>query len=296
MGLTQHKNAVANIQEIVNFLLLKGNFGKPGAGACPVRGHSNVQGDRTMGIWERPDKRFLGSLQQEFGFEPPTRHGLDTVDTIRAMADGRVKVFIALGGNFLAATPDTAFTARGLENCRLTVQISTKLNQSHTVVGRTALILPTLGRTEIDPQPGGPQFVTVENSMGVVAPSKGRLAQASPFLRSEVRIVADMAQATLPLDPAIDWSVLADDYRRIRAHIARVIPGFESFERRLQEDGRLVLPHVIRDQRRFETPSGRAQFSVHPIEPPDLPESRFLMMTIRSHDQFNTTVYTQNDR
>ena len=296
MGLTQHKNAVANIQEIVNFLLLKGNFGKPGAGACPVRGHSNVQGDRTMGIWERPDKRFLGSLQQEFGFEPPTRHGLDTVDTIRAMADGRVKVFIALGGNFLAATPDTAFTARGLENCRLTVQISTKLNQSHTVVGRTALILPTLGRTEIDPQPGGPQFVTVENSMGVVAPSEGRLAQASPFLRSEVRIVADMAQATLPLDPAIDWSVLADDYSRIREHIARVIPGFESFEQRLQEDGRLVLSHVIRDQRRFETPSGRAHFSVHPIEPPDLPESRFLMMTIRSHDQFNTTVYTQNDR
>ncbi|SVA96678.1 uncharacterized protein METZ01_LOCUS149532, partial [marine metagenome] len=286
MGLTQHKNAVANIQEIVNFLLLKGNFGRRGAGACPVRGHSNVQGDRTMGIWERPDQSFLNSLRQEFGFEPPSQYGLDTVDTIHAMADGRVKVFIALGGNFLAATPDTAFTARALENCQLTVQISTKLNRSHAVIGKTALILPTLGRTERDLQPAGPQFVTVENSMGVVTPSQGRLAPPSSHLRSEVRLVADIAQATLPLDPTIDWSALADNYGSIREHIARVIPGFESFEQRLQQDGRIVLPHAIRDQRRFETPSGRAQFTVHPIAAPDLPGSRFLMMTIRSHDQF----------
>ena len=176
-------NAVANIQEIVNFLLLKGNFGRRGAGACPVRGHSNVQGDRTMGIWERPDQSFLNSLRQEFGFEPPSQYGLDTVDTIHAMADGRVKVFIALGGNFLAATPDTAFTARALENCQLTVQISTKLNRSHAVIGKTALILPTLGRTERDLQPAGPQFVTVENSMGVVTPSQGRLGQSNERYR-----------------------------------------------------------------------------------------------------------------
>ena len=249
-----------------------------------------------MGIWERPDQSFLNSLRQEFGFEPPSQYGLDTVDTIHAMADGRVKVFIALGGNFLAATPDTAFTARALENCQLTVQISTKLNRSHAVIGKTALILPTLGRTERDLQPAGPQFVTVENSMGVVTPSQGRLAPPSSHLRSEVRLVADIAQATLPLDPIIDWSALADNYVSIREHIARVIPGFESFEQRLQQDGRIVLPHAIRDQRRFETPSGRAQFTVHPIAAPDLPGSRFLMMTIRSHDQFNTTVYTQNDR
>ena len=296
MGLTQHKNAVANIQEIINFLMLRGNLGRPGAGACPVRGHSNVQGDRTMGIWEKPPATFLERLGKRFSFKPPAEHGLDTVATINAMATGRVKVLLALGGNFMTATPDTEFTARAVQNCALTVQISTKLNRSHLVTGATALILPTLGRSEFDRQPAGQQFVTVENSMGVVTPSRGHLSPPSKHLRSEVRIVTEIAEAVVGARTSIRWRELGDDYQRVRDHIAAVIPGFEEFHDRLIADGSIELPHAVRDERRFDTATGKALFTVHPIVPPEIPDDCYLMMTIRSHDQFNTTVYSQTDR
>ena len=296
MGMTQHKNAVANIQEIVNFLMLRGNFGRVGAGACPIRGHSNVQGDRTMGVWEKPDAAFLEKLAAHFGFEPPLEHGLDTVDTINAMAAERVKVFIALGGNFMAATPDTEFTADALRKCELTVQISTKLNRSHVLTGGTALILPVLGRTEVDRQGQGEQFVTVENSMGVVTQSRGHLQPASQHLKSEVRLIAEMADATISARSKIKWRECADDYQLIRDQIAAVIPGFEEFNDRLIEEGSIELPHSVRDDLRFANEGGKALFTVHAIEPPDVPEGCYLMMTIRSHDQFNTTIYSQNDR
>jgi molybdopterin-dependent oxidoreductase alpha subunit len=296
MGLTQHKNAVANIQEIINFLMLRGNLGRRGAGACPVRGHSNVQGDRTMGVWEKPDPDFLQRLGTRFRFEPPAAYGLDTVDAIHAMNDGRVKVFIALGGNFLAATPDTDYTARALRNCDLTVQLSTKLNRSHVVTGKTALILPVLGRTEVDRQDEGEQFVTVENSMGVVTQSRGHLQPASPFLKSEVRIIAELADATLGSRSTVRWRDLADDYHLIRDGIAAVVPGFEEFNDRLYDETHIELPHAVRDERRFATADTKAMFSVHKIDPVVVPDGHYLMMTIRSHDQFNTTVYTDNDR
>jgi molybdopterin-dependent oxidoreductase alpha subunit len=296
MGLTQHKNAVANIQEVLNFLMLRGNLGKPGAGACPVRGHSNVQGDRTMGIWERPDAALLDALQTEFAFGPPREHGLDAIDTINAMHEGRVKVFVALGGNFMAATPDWPYTTQALESCRLTVQISTKLNRSHTVTGEQALILPALGRTEIDEQRGELQFVTVENSMGVVSRSEGKLKPISDEMRSELSIIAGMAEATLADSGAVKWSDLGSRYDHVRDHISRVIPGFNNFNRRIREAPRLVLPHAVRDERVFNTPSGKALFTVHDFDLPEFPEGHYLMMTIRSHDQFNTTVYSQNDR
>jgi len=227
MGLTQHKNAVGNIQEIVNLMLLRGQMGKPGAGLCPVRGHSNVQGDRTMGIWEQPNSQFLDSLGKEFDFSPPRRHGLDTVHAIQAMHDASAKVFFALGGNFLSATPDTEFTAEALRRCRLTAHVSTKLNRAHLITGQKALILPCLGRTEIDQQATGPQFVTTENSMAVVEEWRGRLEPASEHLLSEPAIVAGLAKATLGSRPdraGIDWDALIGDYDRIREHIEHVIP------------------------------------------------------------------------
>jgi len=296
MGMTQHENAVGNIQEIVNFLLLKGNFGRPGAGACPVRGHSNVQGDRTMGVWEQPDAAWLDRLGQQFGFEPPREHGFDTVQTIHAMAEGRVKALVALGGNFLAATPDSAFTAEAVRRCDLTVQISTKLNRSHVVTGETALILPVLVRSERDLQPTGPQFVTVENSMGVVTRSEGRRPPASEFLRSETRLVAELAEAVLGARTTVRWREMADDYHLVRDRIAQTVPGFTDFSDRICEDGQLELPHAVRDQLKFDNAAGKALFTVHSITPPDIPEGCYLMMTIRSHDQFNTTVYSQRDR
>lgn len=295
MGLTQHRHAVATIQEIVNFLLLRGNIGRPGAGPCPVRGHSNVQGDRTMGIWERPPADFLDRLAGELGFAPPRHHGLDVVDTIKALHAGRVGVLFALGGNFLSATPDTAFTAAALRRARLTAHVSTKLNRSHLVTGRTALILPCLGRTECDRQAAGEQFVTVEDSMGVINPSRGRLAPASEHLRSEPAIVAGLAAAVLGPKAPVDWLALAADYDRIREHIARVVPGFEDFNRRIRQ-GPFYLPNAPRDRREFRTPSGRAVFTVHPLPPDELPAGQFLMMTIRTHDQFNTTIYGLDDR
>ena len=353
MGITQHRRSVATIQMLMNLLLMRGNIGKPGAGPCPVRGHSNVQGDRTMGIYEKPSAAFLQRLGDEFAFEPPAAHGFDTIAAIEAMRDGRGKVFFAMGGNFAAATPDTGLTHAALRRCALTVQVSTKLNRSHVVHGREALILPCLGRTEIDLQCGVPQAVTVEDSMSMVHLSSGMNAPASDHLLSEPAIVARLAAATLP-HSTIPWLALAQDYNRIRDHIARVIPGFDDFNARVRHPGGFHLHHPARD-RMFPTTSGKARFFSHPLVE-DRPSSALRapsprtrgegtasaasageerlgdgrvddgnvgeaqahlipsprtrgegarradegpllqLMTIRSHDQYNTTVYSSNDR
>jgi molybdopterin-dependent oxidoreductase alpha subunit len=295
MGLTQHRNAVANIQEIVNLMLLRGQIGKPGAGLCPVRGHSNVQGDRTVGISERPAAAFLDRLGVEFDFEPPRNHGFDTVKSILAMHAGQAKVFFALGGNFLSASPDTDFTAAALRRCRLTAHVSTKLNRSHVVTGDRALILPCLGRTEVDVQSSEPQFVTTENSMSVVQMSRGSLEPASPELLSETQIVAKLAKATFEHRTTVNWDELASNYDLIRERIERVIPGFDNYNARVREPGGFYLPNAAR-QRIFNTPSGKAVFTVHSLPEHQLEPGQFLMMTIRSHDQFNTSVYSPNDR
>jgi molybdopterin-dependent oxidoreductase alpha subunit len=295
MGLTQHKNAVANIQEIVNLILSRGQIGKPGAGLCPVRGHSNVQGDRTMGIWERPTDAFLDRLGSEFSFEPPRRHGYDTVNAIEAMHANEARVFFALGGNFLSATPDTEYTAEALRRCSLTVHVSTKLNRAHLITGEQALILPCLGRTEADVQAAGRQFVTTENSMAVVQASRGFLKPASEHLLSEPAIVARLATATLGVRSTIDWQALVADYDLIRDQIERVVPGFDSYNLRVREPGGFHLPNPPR-QRVFKTPTGRALFTVHPLPHHDLGPDQYLMMTIRSHDQFNTSIYGLDDR
>lgn len=295
MGLTQHKNAVANIQEIVNLMMMRGQLGKPGAGLCPVRGHSNVQGDRTMGIWEQPTSQFLDSLEREFNFSAPRRHGYDTVRAIQALYEGQAKVFFALGGNFLSATPDTEYTAEALRRCRLTAHVSTKLNRAHLITGKQALILPCLGRTEIDRQASGPQFVTTENSMAVVEEWRGTLAPASEHLLSEPAIVAGLAQATLGNRSAIDWEFLVADYDRIRDHIELVVPGFEDYNERVRQPGGFYLPNPVR-RREFKTKDGLAHFTVHPLPAIDLQPDEFLMMTMRSHDQFNTTIYGLDDR
>jgi molybdopterin-dependent oxidoreductase alpha subunit len=295
MGLTQHKHAVATIQELVNLLLLRGSIGKPGAGLCPVRGHSNVQGDRTMGIFEKPSEAFLDALGKEFGFDPPRKHGFDTVDAIHAMRDGRGKVFFALGGNFLSATPDTEVTGAALKNCRLTVHVSIKLNRSHLVTGRTALILPCLGRTERDMQDGREQFITTENSMGVVQMSRGSLIPASPHLLSEVAIVARLAETTLGKRTTVAWRELAADYDRIREHIARVVPGFDDYNERVRKPGGFYLPNKPRDGA-FPTETGKARFTAHPLHELRVGPGQLVMMTIRTHDQFNTTVYGLDDR
>jgi molybdopterin-dependent oxidoreductase alpha subunit len=295
MGLTQHRNAVANIQEIVNLMLLRGQVGKPGAGLCPVRGHSNVQGDRTVGIWERPSAAFLDKLGEVFNFEPPRNHGFDTVRAIHAMHEGQGKVFFALGGNFLSATPDTDFTAAALRRCRLTAHVSTKLNRSHLITGDRALILPCLGRTEIDVQSTGPQFVSTENSMGVVQISRGSLEPASRELLSEPQIVARLSRATLEHRTTVDWEDLANNYDKIRDAIERVVPGFDDYNTRVHNPGGFYLPNAAR-KRVFNTASGKAQFTVHQLPELKLGPDQFLMMTIRSHDQFNTSVYSSNDR
>jgi molybdopterin-dependent oxidoreductase alpha subunit len=295
MGLTQHKNGVANVQEIVNFLLLRGNIGKPGAGACPVRGHSNVQGDRTMGIWEKMPQSFLDALGREFGFVPPQAHGVDVVDCIRHMDAGKVRVFVAMGGNFLSAAPDTQATARALRHCELTAHISTKLHRGHLVTGRAALILPCLGRTERDVQAKGPQFVTVENSMSIVSKSEGHLEPAAPTLLSEVAIVCGLAIATLGARTRVPWSSLRDDYDGIREHIAKVVPGCGDYNRRVRQPGGFYLGNAAA-RREFRTAAGKAMFTVHPLPEHDLKPGELLMMTIRSHDQYNTTVYGDDDR
>jgi molybdopterin-dependent oxidoreductase alpha subunit len=297
MGLTQHRNSVATIREIVNCLLLGGHIGRPGAGVCPVRGHSNVQGDRTMGIHEKPGPALLDSLAAEFGFDPPRAPGLDVVDSISAMDDGRIGVFFAMGGNFAAATPDTEVSERALRKTGLTVQVSTKLNRSHFVTGREAMILPTLGRSERDLAGDVARMVTVEDSMSCVHGSRGRLEPVSEDLRSEVEIICGLAEATFGnADPQIPWSDFAIDYDLIRERIERVIPGFDDFNRRARQPGGFVLPHPPRDHRSFDTASGRARFTVNELEVLKLPPGRLLLQTMRSHDQYNTTIYGLNDR
>ncbi|MFI9759585.1 FdhF/YdeP family oxidoreductase [Streptomyces sp. NPDC051963] len=295
MGLTQHKHAVPTIREVVNFLLLRGNIGRPGAGVCPVRGHSNVQGDRTMGIWERMPQEFLDALEREFAFTPPAAHGLDSVDAIRAMRDGDAKVFLGVAGNFVRATPDSEVTERAMRRCRLTAHISTKLNRSHTVCGDTALILPTLGRSDRDIQKGGEQFVTVEDSMSEVHASRGRLHPASPHLLSEVAIISRLARRTLGNRPAIPWEKFEADYDTIRDRISRVVPGFEDFNARVARPGGFRLPNPV-NEGVFPTPSGRAVFTRNDFEMPHVPAGHLLLQTLRSHDQWNTVPYAMNDR
>ncbi|MCE4944553.1 FdhF/YdeP family oxidoreductase [Streptomyces albulus] len=296
MGLTQHKHSVPTIQEVVNFLLLRGNIGRPGAGVCPVRGHSNVQGDRTMGIFERPAPAFLDALEEEFGFAPPREHGYDVVRAIRALRDGHAKVFFAMGGNFVSATPDTDVTEAAVRRTRLTVHVSTKLNRSHAVTGARALILPTLGRTERDRQASGDQFVTVEDSMGMVHASRGRLEPAGPRLLSEPAIVARLARRVLGDRSSTPWEDFEQDYATIRDRIARVIPGFEDFNAKVAHPGGFALPHAPRDSRSFPTATGKANFTAAPVEFPTAPEGRLLLQTLRSHDQYNTTIYGLDDR
>lgn len=295
MGLTQHKNAVDTIKEIVNLLLLKGSIGKPGAGTCPVRGHSNVQGDRTMGIWEKPSPAFLQKIHDNFHFTPPQHHGFDVVESIKAMHHGKASVFIALGGNFLSASPDTNYTAEALQRCRMTVHISTKLNRSHVIHGEEALILPCLSRSDEDVVNGEPQFVSCENSMGVVQSSKGILPPISGDLLSEPMIVCFMARATLGSRSKIDWTGYMTHYDRIRDDIARTIPGFEKYNERVRIPGGFYLPNCNRESK-FETDSKRARFNIAVRTSNALKDGELIMMTIRSHDQFNTTIYGLSDR
>ena len=295
MGITQHHNAVGTIKEIVNVALLRGDIGKPGAGLCPVRGHSNVQGDRTMGIWERVPDSFLDAIRDEFGFEPPREHGFDTVNAIRAFRDGKARVFMGMGGNFVGATPDTEVTEAAMRNAALTVHVSTKLNRSHVVHGSEALILPALGRSEKDLTGGKVQRVTVEDSMSAVHASHGPLEPASAHLKSEVDIICSLAIAALP-DSTIPWAELRDDYSEIRHRIARVVPGCASYDEKVSEPGGFVLPHPPRDNRIFETTSGKAVLTSTPLEVLDVPAGRLLLQTLRSHDQFNTTIYGLDDR
>jgi len=295
MGLTQHKNAVQSIREIVNLLLVKGSIGLPGAGACPVRGHSNVQGDRTMGIYEKPKPAFLDKLAEVFGFEPPRNHGYTTVEAVEALHNGRAKVFVAMGGNFVSAVSDTDFTSEALRRAELTVQISTKLNRSHLVTGKTALILPCLGRSDEDPQVSGPQFVTMENTTGVVHQSHGTFKPVSETLLSEPAIVAGLAKATLGATTPVNWDELVGNYDRIRDLIEKTLKGFENFNQRVREPGGFYLPNSPR-QGNFDTPDGKAKFTLNAPTVWKLKPGEFLLMSIRSHDQFNTTIYGLNDR
>jgi len=295
MGLTQHKNAVDNIREIVNLLLLKGSIGKKGAGTCPVRGHSNVQGDRTMGIWEKPKDAFLDNLEKEFEFKAPRKHGYDVVEAIKAMHEEKAKVFIGMGGNFISATPDTEYTADALRNCDLTVHVSTKLNRSHLIHGKKALILPCLGRSEKDHQKEGEQFVSVENSMGVVHQSSGHLNPLSEALLSEPVIVARLAEATLK-DSKVNWLALVNNYDQIRNKIEAVIPGFDDYNKRVREKGGFYLPNNARDNNFAPTHTGKANFTINEVSDILLKDNEYIMMTIRTHDQYNTTIYGLDDR
>ncbi|MCR1784385.1 FdhF/YdeP family oxidoreductase [Nocardioides carbamazepini] len=298
MGLTQHRHGVPTIREIVSFLMLRGNLGRPGAGVCPVRGHSNVQGDRTMGIWERVPDSFLDALAAEFDFTPPRAHGYDSVAGVRAMRDGRASVFVGVAGNFVRAMSDSDVTEAALRNCRLTVQISTKLNRSHTVCGDTALILPTLGRSDRDVQATGEQFVTVEDSMSEVHQSRGRLDPASPHLLSEVAIIGRLARRTLGHDTpggAIPWEDFEADYALVRDRIARVVPGFADFNARVAAPGGFRLPNPV-NEGRFPTPSGKAVFTCNELDMIAAPKGHLVLQSLRSHDQWNTIPYAMNDR
>ncbi|WP_431235988.1 FdhF/YdeP family oxidoreductase (plasmid) [Mycolicibacterium psychrotolerans] len=296
MGLTQQRHAVATIGEAVNLLLIRGMIGKPGAGVCPVRGHSNVQGDRTMGVWEKMPETFLAALDSRFGITSPRKPGHDTVDAIRAMRDGQCKVFVGMGGNFASAAPDTEVTEAALRRCALTVQISTKLNRSHLVTGDTAIILPTLGRTDKDFQAGGKQMVSVEDSMSMVHLSRGNLNPPSDHLRSEVAIVCQLARAVFGPNHSVPWEFLSEDYDRIRDAIADVVPGCADYNHRVRHRDGFQLPHPPRDSREFPTTTGKANFTNEPLEWVRVPEGRLILQTLRSHDQYNTTIYGLDDR
>ena len=295
MGLTQHKNSVDNIRELVNILLLKGSIGKKGAGTCPVRGHSNVQGDRTMGIWEKMPAKFLDKLEETFQFQSPRKHGFDVVEAIEAMHQKKAKIFFGMGGNFVSATPDTTFTAKALQNCDLTVHVSTKLNRSHLIHGKQALILPCLGRSEKDYQVSGAQFISVENSMGVVHSSQGHLEPVSKKLLSEPAIVVGLANATLK-KTTVNWTKLISNYDLIRNKIEKVIPGFKNYNKRVRQKGGFYLPNNARDNNFKPTHTGKANFTLNKPSDIELKENQFIMMTIRTHDQYNTTIYGLNDR
>jgi molybdopterin-dependent oxidoreductase alpha subunit len=294
-GLTQQPNGVDNVAMVVNLLLVGGHLGRPGAGTCCVRGHSNVQGDRTMGVWERPPQAFLDALAKEFSFSPPAKWGLDTVETLHAMHDGDVKVFFAVSGNFLSNTPDTAYSAHAMTRCRLTAHVSTKLNRSHLITGDQALILPCLGRAERDTQVSGLQSVTTEDSMGIINASTGKEKPASVHLLSDVAIVARLAHATLGTSMPIDWLALEADYSLIRDSISRVIPGFENFNERIIRERHFYLPNAARELI-FKTESAKAQFTVCPVPDDTLAPDHLILMTMRSHDQYNSTIYGLNDR
>ncbi|BDZ49749.1 formate dehydrogenase subunit alpha [Frondihabitans sucicola] len=296
MGITQHRKAVETIKEILNLLLLRGNIGKPGAGASPIRGHSNVQGDRTMGIWEQMSDTFLDAIRDEFHFEPPRKHGVDALKGIKAMQSGDIRFWMGMGGNLVAAISDTQLAEKAMRGTEMTVQVSTKLNRSHAVVGAEALILPTLGRTEIDIQKSGPQFVSVEDTVCSVHGSHGQVPPVAPELLSEVAIVARLALATLGDRVPVDWQSFEDDYDSVRDHISRVVPGFERYSERVRSRDGFVLPNGPRDSRTFPTTSGRAVLTVNDLEPVERPEGRLLLQTLRSHDQYNTTIYSLNDR
>jgi molybdopterin-dependent oxidoreductase alpha subunit len=296
MGLTQHKEAVPSIKEIINLLLLRGNIGKPGAGASPIRGHSNVQGDRTMGIWEKMPPAFLDAIEKEFGFNPPREEGVDSVQAIRGMRDGKIKVWIALGGNMVAAISDTQAAEAAFQKTEMTVQISTKLNRNHAVIGEEALILPTMGRSEIDMQSGGEQFLSVEDSVCAVHPTHGRVDPISPKLLSEVSIVTRLARAVLGDKVNVDWAGFEGNYDLIRDHIGHVVKGCANYNQLIRQDGGFILPHGPRDSRTFTTDTGKAKITVNELEYIQCPPGRLLLQTMRSHDQFNTTIYSLNDR
>ena len=296
MGLTQQRKAVDTLKEVINLLLLRGNIGKPGAGASPIRGHSNVQGDRTMGIWEQMKTPFLDALESEFGFAPPREHGMDALKAIAAMQKHEVSVFFALGGNFVAAISDSEATEAAMRGCDLTVQVSTKLNRSHAVIGTEALILPTMGRTEFDLQESGPQFLSVEDTVCAVHATHGSVPPVAPGLLSEVSIVTRLATAVLGDTVPVDWAGFEADYDTIREHIGHVVPGFEDFNTKVRRKSGFVLPNGPRDSRTFDTSTGKAMITVNELEPLERPEGRLILQTLRSHDQFNTTIYSLNDR
>lgn len=295
MGLTQHQNAVDNIRELVNLLLLKGSIGKEGAGTCPVRGHSNVQGDRTVGIWESAPQAFLDRIEAKYGFKPSSKHGFSVIDAIKAMYENKAKVFFGMGGNFISAVPDTLYAAQAMANCNLTVHVSTKLNRSHLVTGKEALILPCLGRSEKDYQKTGVQVQSVENSMGVVSSTKGILEPCSDKLLSEVAVVCGVANATLKGKTNINWLQYQNDYDLVRNDIQEVVDGFEDYNNKLKNPSGFYLPNGARI-RQFKTKTGKANFTLNKLPQWTLKEDELIMMTIRSHDQFNTTIYGLNDR
>jgi molybdopterin-dependent oxidoreductase alpha subunit len=297
MGVTQQRQGVQTIQEIVNLQLMKGAIGKPGAGTCPVRGHSNVQGDRTMGVWEQPTKLFQDALAKEFNFQPPYEHGYDTVEAIKAMYHGKLKVYFGLGGNLLAAGPDTEVIAEGMRKQNLTVYVGTKLNRGHLTTGKTSLLLPCFTHADIDMQKSGHQMTSCENSMGVVSQNKGVLVPLEGKMMSEVAILAGVAIATLGPDRinVADWVAMTENYDVIRDHISRVIPGFEKFNEQLRQPGGFYLPNGPRE-RKFTTQNGMANFTTTELEKYNLEPDQLILMTVRSHDQFNTTIYDYNDR